>query len=106
MFETHPSNTRGKYWVAYYSATDIGARVKPKLILFNLLFNFSATDHQINVNPKTVFANNEINLSNIDVYGFDYDYTLACYTDHLHYLIYNQAMENLVERKMVNKVLN
>ncbi|XP_071798954.1 5'-nucleotidase domain-containing protein 3-like [Asterias amurensis] len=59
-----------------------------------------ATDHQINVNPKTVFANNEINLSNIDVYGFDYDYTLACYTDHLHYLIYNQAMENLVERKM------
>ncbi|XP_022088139.1 5'-nucleotidase domain-containing protein 3-like [Acanthaster planci] len=59
-----------------------------------------ATNHCINVEPKTVFANNEVDLSDIEVYGFDYDYTLACYTDHLHYLIYNQAVENLVERKM------
>ena len=28
-------------------------------------------------NPKGVFAIDEIDLSEIDVYGFDYDYTLA-----------------------------
>jgi hypothetical protein len=29
------------------------------------------------INPKGVFANNEIDLKNIQIYGFDYDYTLG-----------------------------
>lgn len=57
------------------------------------------------VDPKTVFANNEMDLSTIDVYGFDYDYTLACYTCELHHLIYQQAMENLIERRKVIEYL-
>ncbi|PIK36877.1 putative 5'-nucleotidase domain-containing protein 3 [Apostichopus japonicus] len=51
------------------------------------------------VDPKSVFANNEVDLSTIDVYGFDYDYTLACYTCELHHLIYKEALENLVDRR-------
>ena len=54
------------------------------------------------VNPTKIFANNEVNLANIQVYGFDYDYTLACYTDALHRLIYDQAMDHLVDKKMVS----
>lgn len=53
------------------------------------------------MDPKTIFANNEVDLSSVDVYGFDYDYTLACYTCELHHLIYKDALDNLVERKKV-----
>lgn len=41
------------------------------------------------MNPKGVFCNNEINLKDIQVYGFDYDYTLAYYKNSLHRLIFN-----------------
>ncbi|XP_072034317.1 5'-nucleotidase domain-containing protein 3-like [Amphiura filiformis] len=58
-----------------------------------------ASKHDINVNSAMIFANNEMNLSDIQVYGFDYDYTLACYKDALHRLIYDQALENLVGEK-------
>lgn len=49
----------------------------------------------------TVFANNEVSLDDIEVYGFDYDYTLACYNDALHHLIYKQALDNLILKKRV-----
>ncbi|KAI7870738.1 HAD-superfamily hydrolase [Spinellus fusiger] len=39
--------------------------------------------------PNEVFINNELHLSHIDVYGFDYDYTLANYTDTLSQTIYD-----------------
>lgn len=47
-------------------------------------------------NPKGVFANNELHLADIDVYGFDYDYTLAVYKESLHELIYELARDRLV----------
>ncbi|XP_055933484.1 5'-nucleotidase domain-containing protein 3-like [Argiope bruennichi] len=50
------------------------------------------------VNPLGVFANNELNLSQIQVYGFDYDYTLAVYKESLHYLIYNLGRDFLVNK--------
>ncbi|KAG9340038.1 hypothetical protein JZ751_022149 [Albula glossodonta] len=49
------------------------------------------------VNPDTIFANNEISLQDIEIYGFDYDYTLAFYSSHLHTLIFNIARDILIE---------
>ena len=49
--------------------------------------------------PKAVYANNELCLEEIDVYGFDYDYTLACYGDSLHYLIYDMGRDALVNHQ-------
>ncbi|XP_060063842.1 5'-nucleotidase domain-containing protein 3-like [Ylistrum balloti] len=50
------------------------------------------------INPKAIFANNETDLGSIDVYGFDYDYTLASYTPALHQLIYDLGRESLVSK--------
>ncbi|GBM02043.1 5'-nucleotidase domain-containing protein 3 [Araneus ventricosus] len=59
------------------------------------------------VNPLGVFANNELNLSQIQVYGFDYDYTLAVYKESLHYLIYNLGRDFLVNKfKYPKDILN
>lgn len=48
-------------------------------------------------NKYGVFANNEICLSDIKVYGFDYDYTLASYTDDLHGVLYDLGKEALIK---------
>ncbi|XP_035214003.1 5'-nucleotidase domain-containing protein 3-like [Stegodyphus dumicola] len=50
------------------------------------------------VNPFGVFANNELDLSDISVYGFDYDYTLAVYKESLHYLIYDLGRDWLINK--------
>ncbi|XP_068614608.1 5'-nucleotidase domain-containing protein 3-like [Brachionichthys hirsutus] len=50
------------------------------------------------VNPDTIFANNEMSLRDIEIYGFDYDYTLAFYSRHLHTLIFNIARDILVTK--------
>jgi hypothetical protein len=43
-----------------------------------------------------VYANHNLRLARIHVYGFDYDYTLAHYTNHLQFLIYNLVKAQLV----------
>uniref|UniRef100_A0A665UUH2 5'-nucleotidase domain containing 3 n=1 Tax=Echeneis naucrates TaxID=173247 RepID=A0A665UUH2_ECHNA len=48
------------------------------------------------VDPNTIFANNEMSLRDIEIYGFDYDYTLAFYSSHLHTLIFNIARDILI----------
>ncbi|KAJ1095337.1 hypothetical protein NDU88_000502 [Pleurodeles waltl] len=50
------------------------------------------------LNQSTVYANNEVCLSDIEVYGFDYDYTLALYSNALHSMIYNTARDILVDQ--------
>lgn len=50
------------------------------------------------INPNAIFANNETSLSEIDIYGFDYDYTLACYKPELHYLIFKLGQEALIQK--------
>uniref|UniRef100_A0A672NV33 5'-nucleotidase domain containing 3 n=1 Tax=Sinocyclocheilus grahami TaxID=75366 RepID=A0A672NV33_SINGR len=49
------------------------------------------------VNPDTIFANNQMSLQDIEIYGFDYDYTLAFYSSHLHTLIFNIARDILIQ---------
>ena len=45
-----------------------------------------------------VFANAEVRLSNIDILGFDYDFTLVSYTHEVQGLVYNTAKQFLIER--------
>ncbi|XP_076023015.1 5'-nucleotidase domain-containing protein 2 [Genypterus blacodes] len=49
------------------------------------------------LNSSTIYANNEVNLAGVDIYGFDYDYTLALYSNELDTMIYNTAKGFLVE---------
>lgn len=53
------------------------------------------------MNPDTIFANNEMSLQDIEIYGFDYDYTLAFYSSHLHTLIFNVARDILIQQHRV-----
>jgi HAD superfamily 5'-nucleotidase-like hydrolase len=48
-------------------------------------------------NPRDIFTNGELRLDELDVLGFDYDYTLASYTDRVQYFIYDQALKYLIE---------
>lgn len=59
-----------------------------------------------NVNKSAVFACNELDLEEIQVYGFDYDYTLAHYKKSLHYLLYNLARDMLVEKYKVRREIS
>ncbi|XP_003894359.1 5'-nucleotidase domain-containing protein 2 isoform X2 [Papio anubis] len=49
------------------------------------------------LNPAAIYANNEISLRDVEVYGFDYDYTLAQYADALHPEIFSAARDILIE---------
>lgn len=53
------------------------------------------------VNPKGVFACNELDLEEVQVYGFDYDYTLACYKRSMDYLLYNLGRDMLIQKHKV-----
>lgn len=53
------------------------------------------------VNPDTIFANNQTSLRDIEIYGFDYDYTLAFYSSQLHTLIFNIARDILISKHRV-----
>lgn len=58
------------------------------------------------MNPKAVFACNELDLKEVKVYGFDYDYTLACYKPSLDFLLYNLGRQTLIEQYKANTKLN
>ena len=50
------------------------------------------------IDPLAVFCNNHIDLREVEVYGFDYDYTLASYKKSVEYLIHDFARECLVSQ--------
>ncbi|KAG2188259.1 hypothetical protein INT44_001012 [Umbelopsis vinacea] len=58
------------------------------------------------VSSKDVFINNELDLSRVEAYGFDYDYTLASYTDRLSFTIYEMLRDILVEHFRYPKALS
>lgn len=71
-----------------------------------LFFDISSTDLVPSImsnllNPDAIFSNNEMSLSDIEIYGFDYDYTLVFYSKHLHTLIFNAARDLLVNEHRV-----
>ena len=53
------------------------------------------------LNPDAIFSTNEMSLSDIEIYGFDYDYTLVFYSKHLHTLIFNAARDLLINEHRV-----
>ena len=65
-------------------------------IINKLLFSFSESTNPTVVDEQAIFANNELGMRHIDVYGFDYDYTLASYSTALHFLIYDLAVKELI----------
>nr|XP_002130381.1 5'-nucleotidase domain-containing protein 3 [Ciona intestinalis] len=67
---------------------------------YNDLRDLIYEDHEQvhNVDPRGVFAINQINLGEVGVYGFDYDYTLAQYSDSMQEFIYTQSTKVLVEK--------
>ncbi|KNA19154.1 hypothetical protein SOVF_063970 isoform A [Spinacia oleracea] len=48
------------------------------------------------MNPEGIYVNKNLRLDNVQVYGFDYDYTLAHYSADVQALIYDLAKEHLV----------
>ena len=48
------------------------------------------------MHPEAIYANNEMSLSDIEVIGFDYDYTLATYTPALHELLFDLGQKALI----------
>lgn len=48
------------------------------------------------MNPEGIYVNKNLRLDTIQVYGFDYDYTLAHYSSNLQSLIYDLAKKHLV----------
>ena len=44
-----------------------------------------------------------MDLAQVDVYGFDYDYTLAGYSDSLQYTIFEMGKQSLLKTKNVSK---
>jgi hypothetical protein len=43
-----------------------------------------------------IYVNKNVKLDDLQVYGFDYDYTLLHYSDHLQCLVYDLAKKHLV----------
>lgn len=72
----------------------------------NSYFYFSAKKLPPNVDTQGVFACNELDLKEISVYGFDYDYTLACYKESMDFLLYNLGRENLITKYKVGCILS
>uniref|UniRef100_M4ETK6 Pectate lyase superfamily protein domain-containing protein n=1 Tax=Brassica campestris TaxID=3711 RepID=M4ETK6_BRACM len=48
------------------------------------------------MNPQGIYVDKNLRLDNIQVYGFDYDYTLAHYSSDLQSLIYDLAKQHMV----------
>lgn len=73
------------------------------LTYFYIIF-FLAKKLPQDVNVKAVFACNELDLKEVKVYGFDYDYTLACYKPSLGYLLYNLGRQILIDKFKVHNL--
>ena len=54
-------------------------------------------EFKLNDVANDVFVNNEVSFRHLNSFGFDYDYTLAIYSDELHNTIYKMAAENLIQ---------
>ena len=68
------------------------------ILWYEIDFCISDTKLPADVNKLGIFANDELNLEDVDVYGYDYDYTLAAYKKTMvEKMIYNLAKKALVQ---------
>jgi len=56
------------------------------------------------VNKSAVFACNELDLKEVNIYGFDYDYTVAHYKPSLDFLLYKLGRDILIQKHKVIKL--
>lgn len=87
ILEIYKSTFKGLSFSNSYSLTD-----------FYIVATYSGDE----IDPKGVFANNELDMGQINIWGFDYDYTLACYKESLHYLIYELGRDALINNFQVS----
>uniref|UniRef100_A0A914XWH5 5'-nucleotidase domain-containing protein 3 n=1 Tax=Panagrolaimus superbus TaxID=310955 RepID=A0A914XWH5_9BILA len=85
------------------SGEDIPTKLRAVYVEAKAAVNHEPYTHR--VNPRGVFTNYELNLRNVGVYGFDYDYTLAIYTKNLNNLVYTCAMNRMVKDLKYPKAL-
>lgn len=50
------------------------------------------------IDPRGVFVNNEVRLGQLEIFGFDFDHTLATYTQALNEFIFDEARNWLVKQ--------
>ena len=62
-----------------------------------LIENYVAKRLPMDIQENMVFANAQLDLAKIEVYGFDYDYTLASYKTSVEQFIHDTAKQVLVE---------
>ncbi|KAJ1742334.1 hypothetical protein LPJ55_002684 [Coemansia sp. RSA 990] len=62
-------------------------------------FSSSHMQHMVSTS-RDIFPNTELRLSKVRTFGFDYDYTLARYTDKLPETIYTMIRDVLVKRML------
>ena len=80
-----------------------GDKTKNNCVWFSFLGELSAETAHVNRNG--VFVNSDIMMKHIDVYGFDYDYTLVSYNNEVPKLIYDHAKKLLVEKFLVSLLI-
>ncbi|MQL91551.1 hypothetical protein Taro_024168 [Colocasia esculenta] len=84
------------------AGSDDGAQIEKIRRLFedakrSFLSNPAALKNIPPMNPQGIYVNKNLKLDDIHVYGFDYDYTLAHYSENLQTLTYDLAKEHLVK---------
>ncbi|XP_063219793.1 5'-nucleotidase domain-containing protein 3 isoform X2 [Bacillus rossius redtenbacheri] len=87
----HECSALKGYARRFYSATDLREIYRKAKILLE------SKKLPMDVNIEGVFACNELDLKEVNVYGFDYDYTLASYKPSMDYLLYNLGREALIK---------
>lgn len=70
--------------------------------IYHIFCCFPAKKLPRDVNERGVFACNELDLEEVNVYGFDYDYTLALYKPSMDFLLYNLGRDNLIHKYKVH----
>lgn len=68
-------------------------------------FSSALVDKHFLPTSRDIFPNTELRLSKVRTYGFDYDYTLARYTDRLPATIYTMIRDVLVDKLLYPPVL-
>lgn len=72
------------------------------MIMSPFCCGYIAELQRYSTNRNAVFTNSEFSLKYIDVYGFDFDYTLAHYTKQLDRFIYEEARDTLIKKLNVS----